>query len=708
MSKKWKTNKQRVHKKNKKTKTKRRRDVGGAIFSSTPTTKNIVEYLLTKEPQTPYSVTLIKIIPGKMINGTDKKRVSFNITKYENGSGNATIGDFSVTWMYRGDKVFIKNDRSNEGYANYEVVYDNEGSLFNDVKEYLKEIEDKKKQEKIQIEEEKKQKQLDLQQAKQEKIARKIQEKQDEMVKQQNEKMEQQQIVMQTYLDTYQVFKVELKEIFNSSFYKKKYGIQDKNEEKMQKQQSKYYTKDRLCKMKAYLPSIPYEDLDTKEKIQVFITNMLVEVDKTNCEGGEITDFELEEIRNELLALKNFYKEKLYNKLNTGIIDDIIKMVPPDTSVFTVENEETTIKSSMFSKSWYEKYQTYLNSDMETLSNHISKSSDKMPDIDPNAYEIPIPTKDVFDKDSKEKFDYFLRCLAYASYHGKNVDDDIVKMIRTGETPLGEPTKEEVSKYGFLSDSSTHKVKLLFITKPYNEDRTNLGSYIGCIFLTESGMQVMSKSYLIPMDEDSNGVNVIVGKTDFYDTLFKQLLKYDILDSDITFKDNDDKFVFDGYTETNVNGERKYTRNDKLKNEPIPNLFQTDVSKIDYVNPELSGQDTLPTDGLKEYNQEEVTDSSEQKLENATQESPDQVILQTTGLQQQVGQKLGDQINKVNLSDHANSFFNFGKNLVNGVKGNMSSMTKTFIEKRNQIVLEKTEVLLQQILKSLENMQIQQ
>ena len=187
----------------------------------------------------------------------------------------------------------------------------------------------------------------------------------------------------------------------------------------------------------------------------------------------------------------------------------------------------------------------------------------------------------------------------------------------------------------------------------------------------------------------------------------KQLLKYDILDSDITFKDNVDNFGIDGYTETNVNGERKYTRNDKLKNEPIPNLFQTDVSQIDYVNPELSGQDTLPTYGLKEYNQEEVTDSSEQKLENATQESPDQDILQTTGLQQQVGQKLGDQINKVNLSDHANSFFNFGKNLVNGVKGNMSSMTKTFIEKRNQIVLEKTEVLLQQILKSLENMQIQ-
>ena len=74
MSKKWKTNKQRVHKKNKKTKTKRRRDVGGGVFSSIPTTKNIVEYLLTKEPQTPYSVTLIKIIPGKMINGTDKKK----------------------------------------------------------------------------------------------------------------------------------------------------------------------------------------------------------------------------------------------------------------------------------------------------------------------------------------------------------------------------------------------------------------------------------------------------------------------------------------------------------------------------------------------------------------------------------------------------------------------------------------------------------
>lgn len=680
MSKKWKTNKQRVHKKNKKTKTKRRRDVGGGVFSSTPTTKNIVEYLLTKEPQSPYLVTLIKIIPGKMINGTDKKKVLFNITSYDKGTGNATIGDVSVTWMYRGDKVFINNEKNNKEYSNYEVVYDNEGSLFNEVKEYLKTNEEKKKQEKIQIEEEKKQKQLQLQQAKQEEIAKKIQEKQEEMVKQQNEKMEQQKNAIKTYLDIYQVFMVDLKEIFNSSFYKKKYGIQDKNEEKMQKQQSKYYTKDRLCKMKAYLPSIPYGDLDTKEKIQVFITNMLVEVDKTECQLGtdEITDSDLEEIHNNLLALKEFYKKKLINKLNTGIIDNIINMVPPDTSVFTVENEETTIKSSMFSKSWYEKYQAYLNSDMETLSNHITKELDKIPDMSTSMDEIPLPPKSSFDKDSKEKFDYFLRCLAYASYHGKNVDDDIVKMIRTGETPLGEPTKEEVSKYGFLSDVSTHKVKLLFITKPYNEDRTNLGSYIGCIFLTESGMQVMSKSYLIPNDEHPNGVNVIVGKTDFYDTLFKQLLKYDILDSDITFKDNDDKIFIDGYTETNVNGERKYTRSDKLKNEPIPNLFQTDVSQIDFVNPELSGQDTVPTDGLQQYGQ------------------PQDV------------QTLDYQTNRLNLSDHANSFFNFGKNLVNGVKGNVSSMTKTFIEKRNQIVLEKTEVLLQQILKSLENMQIQQ
>ena len=482
MGKKWRTSKNGI-KKNKRTKTKRH-IMGGFPRLFNVKDAQIVQYSLDTQNKvsiklndTPLEVTFNKnsklIIPG----GTE-------LTYVKNKDGNYEI----------------VNSKKNGTYSKNKITFIKTSDLSNTIEKYFKEkeaSEKKQKDEKIKNMQDAAKEKLDA-----ENVAN----------------TEKTQEDYEKYINSYQLIAVNITEAFKGNVnHLKSFTSKFKRDNSIV-----YFTDVELYKMSIYVTKILENILNKTVKPKDVILDIKKNADAENIEEGsqpKLSNSEILQLKENLETIKTLYEGTIYVKMgDTKLkeLDRLIALIPdvdepdvdepdvdepdvdesneasPDigssdtnTDTNAISDEEKQLGGA---ETWVEKYNKYLDSDFTDIDK-------KMEQTEPG------------------KFDYFVKCLAYAKFEVEYENEELIQFITTGQYPSG---------------TSNNFPMLYFVTK-LNED---LSSFLGCLFMYQTPsttntnvVDINVSKFYIPKydnkDEFKNQTSALINSgKDMYETIY--------------------------------------------------------------------------------------------------------------------------------------------------------------------------------------------
>jgi len=477
MGKKWRTSKNGI-KKNKRTKTKRH-IMGGFPRLFNVKDAKIVQYSL--DTQIKVSIKL--------------NDIPFEVTFNKNSKIKIPDGR-ELTYTKNNDNYEIKNSEQNRPYSKNKITFIKTRELSDTIETYFKEKEASKKTQK------------DAEIKKRQDDAK---EKLDAENMANSEKMK---ADYEKYINSYQLIAVNITEAFKGNVnHLKSFTSKFKRDNSIV-----YFTDVELYKMSIYVTKILENILNKTVKPKDVILDIKKNADAENIEEGsppKLSNPEILQLKENLEMIKTIYEGTIYVKIgDTKLkeLDRLIALIPdvdePDVNEPDVDESkealqdidlsDTNTNTNVISddkqpvggaETWVEKYNKYLGSDFDNIDK-------KMEQTEPG------------------KFDYFVKCLAYAKYSELEYEnEELIQFITTGQYPSG---------------TSNNFPMLYFVTK-LNED---LSSFLGCLFMYQTPsttntnvVDINVSKFYIPKsenkDEFKNQTSALINSgKDMYETIY--------------------------------------------------------------------------------------------------------------------------------------------------------------------------------------------